>query len=146
MDQNTYGGFQTSGAFDAECFETDVVVVELGPSVITFQPVSSNGRVTEGSSYYVNVAYYDIDGNPITPTMVQWRVWDDTNQVALQAWTTIPYPGTSNQLLIPESYNELGNPSNLVETREVIFRVSASGGSQRYDMAVYYVLAVDDIT
>lgn len=137
-----FGGFQL-GTFQDD-YQTTLLLNDPGPSVITFLPASTKNQIPELSDYYATISYLDIFGDPYVPTQVQWRIWDATNLVSLQDWTTVVAPTESDLIRIPEIVNALGNPNNLVETREIIFWIIASGGAQRYDAGIYSVLAVPD--
>jgi len=138
-----FGGFQI-GPFQSN-FQQGSLLIFPGPSVIKFLPASSNNQVPELSDYYASITYLDINGNPYTPLVVAWRLWDDTNKVLLQDWTTIPIPGISNQIDIPAAMNALGNSANLQESRILTFRIAASGGALRYDSGFYNIIGFPDI-
>lgn len=138
-----YGGFQV-GAFQTD-FQTSTVVTDIGPSVISFLPASSRNQVNEGSDYYLSIAYYDVFGNSITPVAASWKIYDDTNKVILQPWTAYTPTGPIDTIHIASTYDALGNPLNLVETRQVTFLITSSGGNQRYDYGTYYVIGLDDV-
>lgn len=114
-------------------------------SLITFLPAKSNNVVEELSEYYATIAYLDSLKNPYIPTSVRWRVWDATNRIQLQDWTTIVSPTQQDMIAIPSSVNALGNVANLVEIRLIIFSIIAPDGTQRYDTGAYSVLAIPDI-
>jgi|SRR5882724_5549228 len=137
-----FGGFQDS-TFQND-YQTTLIVVDPGPSLITFLPVSTRAQVPERSDYYVQIAYLDIFGMPYVPVLVQWRVWDATNHVQLQDWVTISDVGESTLLNLPAAWNTFGYAQSQSESREVIFWIQVSGGAQRYDTAVYSVIAVPD--
>jgi hypothetical protein len=139
----TIGGFQTS-AFQRN-YQTVPTTVNPGPSLITFLPASTKTQAVALSSYYATIQYLDIYGAAYVPLSVSWRVWDATNLVQLQNWTAITTPTQNDFISIPAAYNALGNAKNLVETREIIFLITAPGGAQRYDAGVYSVIAIPDI-
>ena len=138
-----YGGFQ-AGDFQND-FQTTLIVTDIGPSVITFMPASSNAQCNENSDYYLTIQYYDVFGNAITPVSASWSIMDDTNKVILQAWTSYTPSGISDVIHISEIYNVRGNPANAVEIREVVFKIVSRGGNQRYDNAFYKLIGVDDL-
>jgi hypothetical protein len=138
-----FGGFQL-GTFQSD-FQTTLLLNDPGPSIITFLPTSTKSQIPEDSDYFATISYLDIFGDPYIPTQVKWRIWDATNLAQLQDWTAVVNPTESDLIRIPEGVNVLGNQNNLVETREVIFWIIASGGAQRYDTGIYSVLAVPDI-
>lgn len=105
----------------------------------------ANYVINELSDCLVTIAYYDVNGVPYTPTSVQWRLWDDTNKVQIQDWTTILSPATTNTFTIPGALNAMGNPVNLVESRKVIFKILAPGGAQRYDQQLFNLVNLPDV-
>lgn len=113
--------------------------------MITFLPASSQSQVNELSDYYLTIQYFDVFGNAVTPVSAQWSIYDDTNKVVLQPFTAYSPGGISDTIHISEQYNAIGNVANLVETREVVFLITTSGGNQRYDNAFYKVIAINDI-
>lgn len=143
MTGNFFGGFQIS-AFQSD-YQTSLIVDDPGPSSIVFMPTATDNQVPELSDYYCTISYIDIFGDPYPPISVQWRLWDDTNKVQLQDWTSIVNPGASDLVDIPFALNAFTNPKSLTETRKIIFWITASGGAQRYDTGVYYVVAVADV-
>src|SRR5882724_10601825 len=132
------GGFQQGG----RAFQTDFqqsVLSTAGPSIITALP---NKLVTQLSDFYVNVAYYDIYGQPLTPSAVAWRLWDDTNKVDIYDWATVSTLSEFDIVNVPPGGHIITNPDHLVEQRIIIFRVTSFNNTQRYDSLTYNVLAV----
>src|SRR6266850_8515774 len=130
-----FGGFQDETAFQDD-YQTSLIVVDPGPSLITFLPNSTRNQVPELTDYYVQIQYLDIFGVPYTPASVRWRVWDATNHVQLQDWVSIAQVAESNLLDLPAAYNAFGYSFSQSESREVIFWIQASGGAQRYDTGI----------
>ena len=143
MPTGFFGGFQDT-AFQND-YQTTLLITDPGPSIISFLPVSTRNQVPELSDYYATIEYRDIFGAGYTPVTVQWRVWDATNYVPLQDWTPIAVPTMKDLIDISFTVAALGNAHSLVEAREVIFWIEVSGGAQRYDSAVYYVIALPDV-
>lgn len=137
-----FGGFQI-GPFQANAFQQGNLVIHPGPSEIIFPPNSN--QVYEASGYDVTVEYFDVNGGAYIPAGVTWRIWDATNLILIQDWTAITSPTTEDTIAISPADNNLGNPDNITEEREIIFRVVAPGGAVRYDTGIYYVLALPDI-
>ena len=114
----------------------------VDPAPSTTKMLQSS-NVNEESDCYGMITYTDVSGNSYTPSSVQWRLWDDTNQVLLQDWVSIT-PGPSNTVMVQAGQNTLGNSGNLTETRIIIFNVTAPGGISRYDELIYNLLALPD--
>lgn len=132
------GGFQQGG----NAFQTDYqqsVLTTAGPSIILALPST---LVTQLSDFYVSIAYYDIYGEPLIPSAVAWRLWDDTNKVDIFSWTTVGTLSESDIVNIPPAGHIITNPDHLVEQRKLIFRVTSFNNTQRYDTFVYNALAV----
>jgi hypothetical protein len=99
--------------------------------------------INQLSQCYVTINYLDENDNPFTPSAVSWRVWDGTNNVLLQDWTAIGGTlGTSSQIIIPPTLNQLGSEDNPNELRVVIFQITLIATVIRYDFQGYTIIAV----
>lgn len=138
-----FGGFQ-AGAFEYD-FQTSSVITDIGPPVITFLPASSQSQINELSDYYCSISYFDVFGNIVVPSAATWKIYDDTNKVTLQPWTAYTPAGPIDTMHIPAAMNAIGNTANLVEIREVTFKITSTGGNVVYQQGVYKVIALDDV-
>lgn len=143
MSGNFYGGFQ-SPAFQTD-YQTTLIVTDIGPTLISLLPPYVNKIVPKLSDCYIDLQYQDIFQNAVTPVSVLWRLWDDTNKIQLQDWTALNQPTQNDIVHISETLNAITNSNNLVEARVFVAWVTVSGGAQRYDSFVFYVLTVPDV-
>jgi hypothetical protein len=102
--------------------------------------------INDLNSLTVQCTFTDDDGNPYVPAGLQWRLWDDTNKVIVQDWTSPPPPlGSTYQFEIVGSFNSIYNDANLSERRIVILQTTIPGGEVRYDDATYNILNIPSI-
>lgn len=92
--------------------------------------------VNDGSECYVTWTGIDINGNPYTPSSLQYRVDDLTNGVPVVALTALT-PGQSVTVTLTSVQNTMNIKSSLRERRQVLFQVGIPGGSLRYDDTTY---------
>ena len=102
----------------------------------------SEQNINEASECFVNVSFFDQNGNPYTPTALQYRIdcLDDNTQVL--GWTTITPTGTSQTVTITATQNAMVDIKRKSERRQVSFHVTPPGSTGRYDRTTYTLINI----
>lgn len=97
--------------------------------------------VNDGSECYVDATFLDKNGNPYTPSSLQYRVDDISNDISVLGWTTFPNAlTTSVSIQIPASINNMNAVSATRERRQVLLNVGIPNGTNRYDNITYVLV------
>lgn len=94
--------------------------------------------VDEGSAAFVTFTFRDEDGNLITPSTVEWRLDDLTNDANIVDWTVIT-PDTSVSVQCTGAHNSISAESKQYELREVSVRIDNGLATQAYKSKRYKV-------
>lgn len=95
--------------------------------------------VNEKSPLYMSITLKDENGDPLTPSTVEWRL-DDNDGVELVAWTVITGPAASMTVVIPGSNNLIQDETNVRETQAFGIRVNDSLASEAHGEYKYHVI------
>ena len=102
---------------------------------------NTDNSVKEGSVAYLDVTFLGKDGNEITitPNSVSYEIWCLTNNQEVKASTNIT-PGTSVEITLSSTDNQLINQENLYEERLVTITADIGGGNSIVDDFRYQVV------
>jgi len=103
-----------------------------------FQPARS--AYLAGSMCYVRANWFDIAGDPWQPAAVQWRMDDITSEQNVVAWTPIPIPQTTNQIVISSVQNAMISYTRNHEVRQVLFQITDFYGNVAYARTLYMLI------
>lgn len=93
--------------------------------------------INDGSECYITAVFTDVNGNPYTPSSLQYRIDDLTNGANNVAWTPLTPTGSTYVLTVTSAQNVMNSLSKLKERRQVLFNVGIPGGTNRYDDYTY---------
>lgn len=107
--------------------------------------MASRVVVNELSECYANVTFLDQNGLPYTPTAIQWRLDNLTDEAQVTAWTIVTPTGPTMVFTIPSASNSMLSPSRNVQTMEIAFKITAPSGGVRYDYAQYDLVRIYNV-
>lgn len=98
--------------------------------------------VNERSPIFITITFTDESGNPVTPTTVDWRLDDVTDNVTTQIvdWTNLPSPASTMQVTVPGSNNNIVDEDHNTEQRVFGVRVDDGLQTEGYSQKQYNVL------
>lgn len=85
----------------------------------------------EGSACYVNAAFFDQTGNPLTPAALSYRIDDLLSGEQILDWTTIT-PEATVQVLVTGEQNEMVSFSRPAETHQILFSITDPAGNEPF--------------
>jgi hypothetical protein len=94
-------------------------------------PLDANTAITEGTTSYLDLTFYDEDGNTEVPVSVVFWVIDLTTQTVLQDVTTICSPGTSDCTV--HNYR-----ATLTAAANRIYKQGKTGGKEAHQIIVLW--------
>ena len=101
--------------------------------------MSVEQAVINGSECYCNATFLDVDGNPYTPTSLEYRVDDLTNDITVVPWTALT-PAQSVLIAITADQNVMSASSGIRERRQVLVKVGIPLGTTRTDDITYMLV------
>jgi len=93
-------------------------------------------NINDGSECYPQISFFDADNNPYTPSSLQYRIDDITNNLPVVPLTSLT-PAQVVRVVVTGTQNIMNVASRLRERRQVLFVVGIPGGSVRYDDSTY---------
>lgn len=96
--------------------------------------------IINGSECYVLAGFLDINGVPYVPTSLSYSVQDLTNDLQVQAPTSVT-PAQTVTITLTAGVNVMNPASALIERRMVVLKVGIPGGTFRNDTVQYQILA-----
>lgn len=92
----------------------------------------------ENSDCIVTAAYFDSNGLPFVPNVIQYRVDDVLSEVNLVAWTELPLGETSSVTIA----NPMVSFSRPFEEHQVLFQITDRAGDINYARVVFDVIRI----
>jgi len=93
-------------------------------------------QVQEGSTSWLTVAFSDKDGDPVSPSAVEYRI--DSGSTQITDWTAVS-AASSVEIEIAAAENALLSQSGELEERTVTVKATFSGGGVAYDAYRYLI-------
>ena len=119
--------------------------VEFGHATVVVTPQTdvpvAQVTIIEDSACFVTATYYDVNGNPMRPVSVQYRMDDVASDTNVIPWTTL-IPGAFNQVTIPPANNVLINQAVTSEDKQILFQITDGLGNVFEADVVYAVKKV----
>lgn len=97
-----------------------------------------NHSVIEGNTAYLTVSFKDEDGNPATPSKIEYTIHDLYTQQEVVSSTPVA-PMTSIEITISSSTNDLKGEIVQIEKRVVTITADYADGAVQKDQFIYNV-------
>lgn len=96
--------------------------------------------VNEKSPLYMTLTFTDENEDPLIPSTVEWRL-DDTEQgTEVVAWTAVPSPASTMNMVVPAEHNLIVDEDKIREARMYGIRVNFGLQSEAHAQYKYHVL------
>lgn len=74
----------------------------------------------------MTIVFTDEDGDPLTPSTVDWRLDDKTKGVQVRDWTSLSSPAATMTMTIPGTDNTIDDETHVAEVMAFGIRVDAT--------------------
>ena len=98
----------------------------------------------EGSTILLELTSLDKDKVLTTPSNLEYRIDDITNNRQILDWTDVPTPSSTETITITPANNQLRSRSATTETRQVTTNTTDSSGNVSQDIFIYRLIRIFD--
>jgi len=88
-------------------------------------------EIKEKSTCFVTVAFKDENGVAVIPTAAYYSLYCETTSYEILAETEIVGPGSSQEITITSTQNQIRESSSIYETKLLTIRWTYSGGTRQ---------------
>lgn len=87
----------------------------------------ADAEIYEGSDFQLTLTHMDVDGAPVTPTSLRWRIDDIMRRIEVSDWQEVDIgsPATQNVIVVPAELNTLTFRGDSL--REVVVEAEING-------------------
>lgn len=95
--------------------------------------------VNEWSACSFTAYFYGADGQPSTPTGIQWRLRDVSSNRVLQDWTALATGATTVEITVPADLNVIVDDRRRYEEHAIAIRAEPGDDGQYIEELIYQV-------